>query len=189
MILRSKTSPVAHQERSENTFLLRSGDNVQIPRRRGFGRCSNIGPIFIFHCSTGVQRSAIVLKLNWWVDKNKILFLRRHKHNTHQMNLAKSYTNTSSTSPYLTSNPQDQNRPTKLVQHYGGDHLRKWRMVALLPRDDDKSIAIADDLSYRPLIVPWQEMGVKAIGTAAEQGRWYRGGRCRLSCSYLIFNE
>ena len=42
-------------------------------------------------------------------------------------------------------------------------------MVALLPRDDDWSIA--DDLSYRPIIVPWQEMGVKAVGTAAERGR------------------
>ena len=61
------------------------------------------------------------------------------------------------------------NRPTKLVQHDGGDRLRKRRMVALLPRDDDWSIA--DDLSYRPIIVPWQEMGVKAVGTAAERGR------------------
>ena len=31
-------------------------------------------------------------------------------------------------------------------------------MVALLPRDDDQSIA--DDLSYRLIIVPWQGMGV-----------------------------
>jgi hypothetical protein len=85
------------------------------------------------------------------------------------MNLAKSHTNTESTLPYLTSNLQDQKKPTKLDQHDGGDRLRKRRMVALLPRDDDQSIA--DDLSYRRIIVPWQEMGVKAVGTAAERGR------------------
>ena len=56
-------------------------------------------------------------------------------------------------------------------------------MVALLPQDDDQSIA--DDLSYWLIIVPWQEMGVKAVRTAVERGRWCRG-RCRLSCSYLI---
>ena len=42
------------------------------------------------------------------------------------------------------------------------------RMVAPLQRDDDQSIA--DELSYRPIIVPWQGMGVKAVGTAAERG-------------------
>ena len=42
------------------------------------------------------------------------------------------------------------------------------RMVAPLPWDDDQPIA--DDLSYRPIIVPWQGMGVKAVGTAAERG-------------------
>ena len=42
-------------------------------------------------------------------------------------------------------------------------------MVALLPRDDDQPIA--DDLSYPPIIVLWQEMGVKAAGTAAELGQ------------------
>ena len=42
-------------------------------------------------------------------------------------------------------------------------------MVALLPQDDDQSIA--DDLSYQLIIIPWQGMGVKAVGTAAERGR------------------
>lgn len=187
MILRSKTTPVAQQEWSKNTILLRSEDNLLITSSWRLEGCSIIGLISISHCALAVQRSAIVSKLNWWVGKIKLLFLRRHKHNTHQkMNLAKSYTNTSSTSPYLTSNLQDQNRPTKLDQYDGGNHLRKRRMVALLPRDDDQ--LIADDLSYRRIIVLWQEMGIKAVGTAAERGRWYRG-RCRLSCSYLIFNE
>ena len=76
-------------------------------------------------------------------------------------------TQSSPTLPYLTS--RSTNRPTKLVQHDGGDRLRKRRMVALLPRDDDQPIA--DYLSYRLIIVPWQEMGVKAVGTAAERGR------------------
>ena len=42
-------------------------------------------------------------------------------------------------------------------------------MVAPLPRDYAQPIA--DDLGYRPIIVPWQGIGVKAAGTAAERGR------------------
>ena len=64
--------------------------------------------------------------------------------------------------------PPTTRRPTKFDQHDGGNRLRTWRMVNLLPQDDDQSIA--DDLSYQPIIVPWQEMGVKAVGMAAERG-------------------
>ena len=38
----------------------------------------------------------------------------------------------------------------------------------LLPRDHDQSIA--DDLSYRLIIVPWQGIGIKAVGSAVEGG-------------------
>ena len=56
-----------------------------------------------------------------------------------------------------------------LDQQDDSDSLRKRRMVALLPQDDGQPIA--DDLSYRPIIFLWQEMGVKAIRTAEERGR------------------
>ena len=64
MILRLKSTSVAHQERSENIFLLRSGDIPPIPRRGVFRECFIIGPSLISHCATDVQSPAIVSKLN-----------------------------------------------------------------------------------------------------------------------------